>query len=165
MTEEQIAAMLPMLRRYAGHLTHSGPEAEDLAQEAVLRTLQRLKTGHDINQPEAYLKATLRNLARRPVRRFEPLEDADDPTLAPEAFRRIALMDVQRAFGSLPAPQADLLRELVTNQPGYAELAASRGLPIGTVMSRLSRARTALRAVLDLPADNAVEVLLEDGAD
>lgn len=165
MTETQIAEMFPMLRRYARHLTRNGLEADDLAQEAVMKTLQRLRAGHVIENLEAYLKTTLRNLSRRPVRRFEALQDADDPALAPEVFRRIAVLEVQRAFCRLPSDQAELLQELIAGQSGYAELAASHGLPIGTVMSRLSRARTALRKALDLPANHAVDVLLEDGGE
>lgn len=165
MTREQLAASLPMLRRYARYLTQNGAEADDLAQEALVRTLQRLKEGEQISEPEAYLKAALRNLARRPARRFEPLEDADDPALAPDVFRRLALAEVQRALGALPPQQADLLRELTIDQTAYAEFAARHQLPIGTVMSRLSRARSALRAALDLPGQHAVEALLDPDGD
>lgn len=66
------------------------------------------------------------------------------------------------ALASIPSDQADLLRPLALSGATYEDLAKAFDLPIGTVMSRISRARKQLRADLGLPKSGAVEMLLDE---
>ena len=76
----------------------------------------------------------------------------------------LALREVMQAIAALPPAQAELLRLLATTGADYADLARQTGLPLGTVTSRLSRARARLRAAVDLPENAPVTTLFDDRA-
>jgi len=86
----------------------------------------------------------LRSLARRPT--LTPIDDNDAPDMAgPEAGGR----DVERALGSLADDQRAALLLVVLEGMTYREVAEIQGVPIGTVMSRLARARVQIKSYLD----------------
>jgi RNA polymerase sigma-70 factor (ECF subfamily) len=86
----------------------------------------------------------LRSLARRPV--LSPIEDNDAPDLAgPEAGGR----DIERALATLVEDQRHALLLVVLEGLSYREVAEVQGVPIGTVMSRLARARVQIKTYLD----------------
>jgi RNA polymerase sigma-70 factor (ECF subfamily) len=86
----------------------------------------------------------LRSLARRPI--IAPIDDADAADMAgPEAGGR----DIERALSTLVEDQRAALLLVVLEGLSYREVAAIQGVPIGTVMSRLARARAQMRAFLD----------------
>jgi RNA polymerase sigma-70 factor (ECF subfamily) len=83
-------------------------------------------------------------LARRPA--LQPIEDNDAPEVAgPEAGAR----DIERALASLVEDQRSVLLLVVLEGLSYREVAEVQGVPIGTVMSRLARARLQIKAYLD----------------
>jgi len=160
-TTHTLTDLMPALTRLARILAPTPDAAEDMAQEALLRVWVRLKRGGEIEDLRPYLMTTLRNASTRPVQQDQELTEHNTPSHPAEVWSRFACDDVRNALTRLPGDQADLLRMLALHGNTYAEIAKAFDLPIGTVMSRISRARTQLRADLNLPKSRAVETLLQ----
>jgi RNA polymerase sigma-70 factor (ECF subfamily) len=146
-----IEEAIPALRRYARALTRASDTADDLVQDTLVRALrsQHLFHGGEIRS-WLYTILTnlnrnrLRSLARRPV--ITSIGDDDAPDLAgPEAGGR----DIERALAGLVEEQRVALLLVVLEGLTYREVAEVQGVPIGTVMSRLARARAQIKAYLD----------------
>ncbi|HHI69652.1 MAG TPA: sigma-70 family RNA polymerase sigma factor [Rhodobacteraceae bacterium] len=159
---DSLTDLIPALQRLARILAPTPDQAEDMAQEALLRVWARLQDGASIDDLRPYLMTTLRNASTKPRTQDQELTEQNTPGQAPEVWSRFACSDVGGALSRLPDDQADLLRPFAIQGASYAELAKTFDLPIGTVMSRISRARAQLRAELDLPKSRAVETLLEE---
>jgi RNA polymerase sigma-70 factor (ECF subfamily) len=154
--------LMPALTRLARILAPRPDLAEDLAQDALLRVLARLNKGAEIDDLRPYLMTTLRNGCTKCAPQDQELTEQNSPSHDGEIWPRFACADVADAISRLPDEQAALLRLLALHGASYAELAAAFKLPIGTVMSRISRARAQLRGELGLPKSSAVEMLLPD---
>jgi len=148
---QKVEAAIPALRRYARALTRDADTADDLVQDTLVRALrsEHLFQGDEIRS-WLYTILTnlnrnrLRSLARRPV--ISPIEDNDAPDLAgPEAGGR----DIERALAMLVEEQRTALLLVVLEGLSYREVAEVQGVPIGTVMSRLARARVQIKTYLD----------------
>ncbi len=163
-TPHDLTTLIPALQRLARILAPTPDQAEDMAQDALLRVWARLKKGGEIDDLRPYLMTTLRNASTRPPVQDQELTDQNTPSHPAEIWDRFACSDVSRAISRLPDDQASLLRPLVLQGRSYADLAKAFDLPIGTVMSRISRARAQLRTDLELPKTYAVETLLEEHA-
>ncbi len=140
---------LPDLRRRARALLHRSSDAEDLAQDCMLRALPHLD---DIDDVRAYLFQTLRNayVDRISVLSREAgavtLEDADSQLVDRHTPQlRLELRDVARQVAKLPREQQQVLLLIAALGATYDEAATRLNTPVGTVMSRLSRARKTLR--------------------
>lgn len=111
---------------------------------------QRLADGATIDNMPAYAMQALANQARKTWRIAVADELQDDTALtAPDAENRLVCAEVLAAIARLPPPQQDLMLRVVGGQTSPKDLAEATGLPIGTVMSRLARARARLRADCD----------------
>jgi RNA polymerase sigma-70 factor, ECF subfamily len=147
---QRIEAAIPALRRYARALTRDTETADDIVQDTLMRALrsERLFQGGDV-RPWLYTILTnlnrnrLRTLSRRPV--ISPIKDSDAATNGPEAGNR----DIARALDGLAEEQHATLLLVVLEGLTYREVAEVQGVPIGTVMSRLARARMQIKAYLD----------------
>ena len=148
---QNVEATIPALRRYARALTRDSDIADDLVQDTLVRALrsEHLFHGGDVRS-WLYTILTnlnrnrLRSLARRPT--LSPIEDNDAPDLAgPEAGGR----DIERALATLVEDQRNALLLVVLEGLSYREVAEVQGVPIGTVMSRLARARVQIKNYLD----------------
>jgi RNA polymerase sigma-70 factor (ECF subfamily) len=148
---QDVEATIPALRRYARALTRNADIADDLVQDTLVRALrsEHLFHGGDIRS-WLYTILTnlnrnrLRTLARRPT--LSPIEDNDAPDMAgPEAGGR----DIERALATLVEEQRAALLLVVLEGLSYREVAEIQGVPIGTVMSRLARARSQIKSYLD----------------
>ncbi|HVV63372.1 MAG TPA: sigma-70 family RNA polymerase sigma factor [Pseudolabrys sp.] len=148
---QNVEATIPALRRYARALTRDSDAADDLVQDTLVRALrsEHLFHGGDVRS-WLYTILTnlnrnrLRSLARRPT--LSPIEDNDAPDMAgPEAGGR----DIERALATLVEDQRNALLLVVLEGLSYREVAEVQGVPIGTVMSRLARARVQIKAYLD----------------
>src|ERR1700686_3198991 len=146
-----IETAIPALRRYARALTHDAEIADDLVQDTLVRALRSEHLFHG-GEVRSWLytiltnlnRNRLRSLSRRPM--LTSLEDNDAPDLAgPEAGSR----DIERALATLVEDQRNALLLVVLEGLTYREVADVQGVPIGTVMSRLARARVQIKAYLD----------------
>ena len=147
---EQIEAVIPALRRYARALTRDTETADDIVQDTLVRALrsEHLFHGGDVR---AWLytiltnlnRNRLRTLSRRPV--LTPIKDGDATTGGPEAGSR----DIARALDELAEEPRAALLLVVLEGLTYREVAEVQGVPIGTVMSRLARARMQIKSYLD----------------
>lgn len=148
---QSVEATIPALRRYARALTRDADIADDLVQDTLVRALRSEHLFHG-GEVRSWLytiltnlnRNRLRSLARRPA--MSPIEDNDAPDLAgPEAGGR----DIERALATLVEDQRNALLLVVLEGLTYREVAEVQGVPIGTVMSRLARARVQIRSYLD----------------
>ncbi len=147
---ERIEAAIPALRRYARALTRDAETADDIVQDTLVRALrsEHLFHGGDMR---AWLytiltnlnRNRLRTLARRPV--VSPIKDTDATTSGPDSGGR----DIVRALEILTEEQRSALLLVVLESLTYREVSEVQGVPIGTVMSRLARARNEIKAYLD----------------
>jgi len=148
---QDIQATIPALRRYARALTRDAEAADDLVQDTLVRALRSEHLFHG-GEIRSWLYTILTNLNRNRLRSLSrrpslsPIEDADAPDMpGPEAGSR----DIARALASLVEEQRVALLLLVLEGLSYREIAEVQGVPIGTVMSRLARARAQIKAYLD----------------
>ena len=148
---ESVQAAIPALRRYARALTRNADIADDLVQDTLVRALRSEHLFHG-GEVRSWLytiltnlnRNRLRSLARRPA--LSPIEDNDAPDMAgPEAGGR----DIERALATLVDDQRTALLLVVLEGLSYREVAEVQGIPIGTVMSRLARARAQIKSFLD----------------
>jgi RNA polymerase sigma-70 factor (ECF subfamily) len=148
---QDVEAAIPALRRYARSLTRDVETADDLVQDTLVRALrsEHLFQGGDAR---AWLYTILTNLNRNRLRALSrrptltSIEDNDAADLAgPETGSR----DISRALDALVEDQRATLLLVVLEGLTYREVAEVQGVPIGTVMSRLARARMQIKAYLD----------------
>lgn len=159
---EQVLAHVPALRRYARLLTGDATRADDLVQD----TLERACRKWSLWQPGATLRGWLLSIMHNVhanQRRDWRLDDGhaaldEAPQSAHEPHVETGLrLDLQRALASLPAPMREVLLLVTVEEYTYAEAAQLLQVPVGTVMSRLHRARERLREQTAAgPATNCV---------
>lgn len=150
---DAITAEIPRLRRYARALARGGDWADDLVQDALERAWSRahLWRGGEIR---AWLFTILHNVYANSARRhnrappLQPLIEQDAAVAADGADQAMNLSDLQAALDRLPDEQRQVLLLVAVEQLSYAEVAGILAVPIGTVMSRLSRARERMRTLL-----------------
>lgn len=152
-----LVAHLPRLRRFAWGLAGSRDEGDDLVQSACEKALARSHQFAPGSRLDSWLFRIVQTtwvdrLRQRRTRRT----DADDEALAAVADgrghageARLALGTVERAIAALPEEQRGVLLLVSIDGASYREAAEILDIPIGTVMSRLARARLALGLALD----------------
>jgi RNA polymerase sigma-70 factor, ECF subfamily len=146
---QRIEATIPALRRYARALTRDVEAADDIVQDTLVRALrsEHLFIGGDVR---AWLYTILTNLNRNRLRSMSrrptltPIKDSD-AAMGPDFGSR----DIARALDDLAEEQRAALLLVVLEGLTYREVAEVQGVPIGTVMSRLARARLQIKAFLD----------------
>jgi RNA polymerase sigma-70 factor (ECF subfamily) len=157
---EDVVACMPNLKRFARRLTRSEDSVEDLVQETVARALGSL----DRYQPTGDLKAWLFTIMKNHVRdqwrkrrnmatvSLGPTADSETSSLVAPQIDRLLLRDLATAIDRLPDDQRAVLIQVSIDPSSYQAASAALGIPIGTVRSRLFRARTALHRMLEEPA-------------
>jgi RNA polymerase sigma-70 factor (ECF subfamily) len=157
----RMVAVLPRLRRFAHALTGSTEQGDDLVQDACLRALSRI----DLWQPGTRLDSWMYRIAQNiwldrlrankvrgevvDVDAIEGMPGSDGRVVAEG---ELTLQAVVAAMGRLPAEQQAMVALVCIEGVSYKEAAQIAGVPVGTVMSRLARARRTLNAVLNQPA-------------
>jgi RNA polymerase sigma-70 factor (ECF subfamily) len=156
---ERILGHLPSLLRAGRRLTRSDAEAEDLVQETLVRAVQRQDELRDPARLRPWLLTIERSVFLNSVRGLRPRLEVLDGGLSP--VRREPTGDLERellagslgdelraALDALPEDQREALWLKEVEELSYAEIAGVQGCPVGTVRSRLARAREAVLARL-----------------
>jgi RNA polymerase sigma-70 factor (ECF subfamily) len=156
---EALIAHVPGLRRYARLLVGDAHRADDLVQDTLERACRALERWPDASRLRVWLLSVMHNLfvdhvrTRRALDVAAPLDDAPEATLAarPDEARDAAQIriDLARGLMRLPLAHREVLLLICVADCTYDEAASILGLPVGTVMSRLSRARAQLRIEMD----------------
>ena len=136
-------------------LLRNRSEADDLVQDTLVRALDRIGTRSGEGETQAWLFAIMHNLFvnrwRRLKRRAAVMVEnasADVPTSGGQVAS-LRVGEVSRELDALPEEQRQVMLLVAVEGFGYAEVAAILGIPIGTVMSRLSRARDRLNDAME----------------
>ncbi len=160
--EQHVLPEVEVMLRVARSLTRNHADAEDLVQDTLIRAYKAIER-FDGRHPRAWLLTILRNthINRNRRRRPELLRDPDtqlerlaqspeqDDATRPDRFVDLEFdADLEDALGSLTEPFAAVIQLVDIEGLAYAEAAEALGIPIGTVMSRLHRARKKIREQL-----------------
>jgi RNA polymerase sigma-70 factor, ECF subfamily len=141
----------PRLLRFARRLTRDTPGAEDLVQEALLKAWRGFHQFHDGSSPRAWLYRILINAfygQGRKIRASPPMVPLENQIPADANSNSIERLEMNQALDSLPLEQRTVLLLGVVEGFTCREISEILSLPMGTVMSRLSRARQSLREKL-----------------
>ena len=159
----ELVAAIPRLRRYARVLTGDATRADDLVQDTLARAWEKRRLWQAGTDLRAWLFTVMHNvhvnqlaLLRRDSANVSL--DADTTGMAWQLpvrgnqLDRVELLEVVAQMGRLPPDQREVLLLAAVEEMRYEEIAAVLAVPIGTVMSRLSRARDKLRRLIAEPA-------------
>ena len=155
--EEQLAGLLPRLRRFAHALSRNPADADDLAQATIERALKARGQWQSGTRLDSWACRIMRNLwidtARSRSRRSaheapeeEGIAVGEDPRQSLDAA--VDLQRIMAAMARLPDEQREVVALILVEGFGYREVSEMLKLPIGTVSSRLVRGRTALLAMV-----------------
>ena len=151
MESAEIVAHIPRLRRYARALAGDSYRADDLVQDTLERALTKFYLWRHGSDLRAWLFTIMHNvfINQLRARRELALDEAVEGGLqsAPQSDP-LELRDLDAALRRLPVEQREVLLLVGLEQLSYAEVSKALGIPVGTVMSRLSRGRERLRAVM-----------------
>ena len=151
---DQLISCIPRLRRYARALVGERGSADDLVQDTLERGWNKLSSWRRGTDMRAWLFGIMHNLhvdgVRKPTVVTEVFDD-DTPELPMRAAQSdgLEIRDLDTALRSLPTEQREILLLVVLEEMTYDEVAITLRIPLGTVMSRLSRAREKLRASME----------------
>jgi RNA polymerase sigma-70 factor, ECF subfamily len=150
--EQLVVEQIPRLRRYARALTGDPAAADDLVQDCLLRGLSGLHRWRRGSDMRAWLFTILHNVYVNTVRRrsngpsFVSLdEEAALPPIPPNQEQTVEIGELAAALAALPPEQKSVVLLIGLEEMSYEEVAQVLDIPIGTVMSRLHRARERLR--------------------
>ncbi|WDZ94437.1 RNA polymerase sigma factor [Herbaspirillum sp. WKF16] len=151
--EQLMLACLPRLRRYARALVGDRNAADDLVQDTLERGWQKLDSWQRGGDMRPWLFAIMHNLhadqRRKPVLPTVELDQPEAMSAYVMPADRGLMLDLEAALRLLPEEQREIILLVVLEEMRYEEVAATLGIPVGTVMSRLSRGRERLRLLLD----------------
>ena len=156
---QQLHQYIPALRRYARSLLHDANLADDLVQDCLIRALERQHLWEPGSDLRAWLFTVMHNVYVNQIRKFQrqpvqvmlidEMTDASEQS-AEQIGRQKAL---QRQMARLPFQQREVLALVALEGFSYLQVADILEVPVGTVMSRLSRARESMREWLSLESD------------
>ncbi len=161
---DRIALEIPRLRRYARALTRDMSAADDLVQECLARAISKTHLWQEGTDLRAWLFTILHNqyvnIVRRSAREGTVIDVSDaESILVTQAVqtKRLEMRDLDRALAKLPSEQREVLLLIGMEGMRYEEVAEILGVPIGTIRSRLSRGRDALRALMGETVEDRAE--------
>lgn len=172
-TPFDVLAQLGPLRRYARSLTRSEADAEDLVQDALLRAYEKRATFQTGQNLKVWLMSILHNLfvsqwrrGKVEASRLAHVQALAEPTSPPAQDHAVRLNQIRQSFLGLSDEQRAALHLVAIEGLSYQEAADSLGVPLGTLMSRLGRARAALRMMEEQGSGNApVRLRIVGGSD
>ena len=150
----QLVACIPRLRRYARALVGSRAEADDLVQDTLERGWSKLASWRLGSDMRVWMFGIMHNLyvdqlRKQVVATVELDEDTPVPFYDPPQMQNMEIRDMQSALAMLPAEQREILLLVALEEMTYEEISSTLRIPLGTVMSRLSRARERLRLLME----------------
>jgi RNA polymerase sigma-70 factor (ECF subfamily) len=164
-----IESEIPRLRRYARALTHDLIAADDLVQDCLTRAFGKLHLWQRETDLRAWLFTILHNQYINHVRRTAREGTAiglseREPLLAraPQQGSRLELRDLERAIAKLPRTQRLVILLVGLEGMSYGEVAAALGVPVGTIRSRLSRGREALRRLTGIVQPDEADIVMPE---
>src|SRR6266446_8867203 len=147
---------IPRMRRYARALTRNTAKSDDLVQSSLVRALEKQHLWQPGSNLRAWLFTILHNQHVNDVRHslrqgsLRPVEDAEPVwSVEPVVDASLQLRDLQRGINTLSHEQREVLLLVGLEGMRYEQVATILGIPVGTFRSRLSRARTTLRLLMD----------------
>jgi RNA polymerase sigma-70 factor (ECF subfamily) len=160
-----LVAQLPSLRRYAVALAGNAALADDLVQDAIERAIRRSEQLRDLARLPGWLRRIVHNLYVDEIRRGrgrgteqDITELADDLSLSVAAYDGMAIREFSKALDALSVEHRQILLLVGLEEMNYREIAEELDIPMGTVMSRLARARERLRSLLQSETASGREV-------
>ncbi|HEX3884994.1 MAG TPA: sigma-70 family RNA polymerase sigma factor [Stellaceae bacterium] len=166
---QSIEAEIPRLRRYARALCRDVAAADDLVQDCLTRALAKLHLWQEGTDLRAWLFTILHNQhvnrIRRAVREGAAVELSESEPLltqAPRQDRRLELRDLDSALAQLPDEQRQVILLVGLEGMRYEDVAEVLDVPVGTVRSRLSRGRDALRRLIGAIPDRRAEHIMAE---
>lgn len=162
-TQAQLIAEMPKLRKFANKLTRNMAEAEDLTQSTLLRALEKstyFETGTDLFK---WTSKIMYNLFVTDYRRKVKFETQYDPesyienrSVEADQEVKMELKSVNAAMNQMSDEHKEILVMVCVKGMQYQEVADLLQIPVGTVRSRLSRARNQLLALMEGPAGSSL---------
>lgn len=154
---DALLAQLPNLRRYATALVGNPTLADDLVQDTIERALRQMEQLSDIQRLGGWLRRILHNLYIDELRRHRSKEQdiselVDHLELSTPPLDRTAILDFVKAINTLSLEHRQILLLVGLQELSYREVSDELDIPIGTVMSRLARARDRLRNAIETDA-------------
>lgn len=166
-----VISQLAGLRRYALSLTRHEADAEDLVHDTLLQAHESRRSFRPDGNLQAWLMGILHNRfidrkrsAAAMARRDEAAARLQPTFAAPQQDDSVRLAQVRRAFLELPEEQRAVMHLIAIEDLSYQETAEILGVPIGTVMSRVARARERLREIEATPRGNLVPFKIVGGS-
>ena len=159
---DQLVALLPSLRAFSRGLCGHREMADDLAQDTMMRAWAARASYTQGTNFRAWMFMIMRNQFYTTIRKNSRMTSLDPEVaervlvVAPAQQNGINVDDVAKALQKLPTEQREVLLLIGANGLSYEEAAEVIGCAMGTVKSRLARGRTALAALIDGPADDAL---------
>jgi RNA polymerase sigma-70 factor (ECF subfamily) len=161
----RVQELIPRLRRYARALTGERSAADDLVQDTLERAWVKLHLWRRGSDLRAWLFTIMHNVYVNQVRSRAnlaaiPLDDEiGEIPVRPTQVDMLEVRDIDAALRRLPAEQREVVLLVALERLSYQETASALGIPIGTVMSRLARARERLRLILGESAVAGLKVV------
>jgi RNA polymerase sigma-70 factor, ECF subfamily len=150
--QDQLTSLLPKMRTWALAMTRNAAAADDLVQEVAVRALAK----NDSFAPGSHFAAWVHRImvnhfisGVRNRREFASVEDLPEIPVGAEQQDKIDFDELSSAFDSLPDYQKDVLRQIVIEDRSYEDVSQASGCSVGTLKSRVHRARVALRAHME----------------
>jgi len=156
-SKDMLVPEIPHLRRYALSLTRDPVQADDLVQDCLARAIEKRALFRQGTNLRAWMFAMLRNLFLNSVRGTQRKETTVDDDLANTSWCHASqdsyteICEVARALDALSAPHREILALVVVEGWSYEEAGARLDVPVGTVRSRIARARGELTRQLRSP--------------
>lgn len=149
-----LADQIPRLRRYAQMLMRNRERADDLVQDTLERSWSRQHLWQPGTDLRAWTFTIMHNLYVNQARRFRSETGVDELALSTpgDSEQALRLRDLDRALARLSSDAREILLLVAVEELTYAEVATVLNIPIGTVMSRLARAREQLRQNMERTA-------------
>ncbi|MCK6419191.1 MAG: sigma-70 family RNA polymerase sigma factor [Alphaproteobacteria bacterium] len=156
--QQDLIQQIKPLKKFALRLTHNSSDAEDLVQSTILRAMEKRHLFQEGTDLFRWMSKVMFNIFVSGYRRKTKFETQYDPdsyiqkqSVEPSQDVKVDLMQVQDAMNRISHDHREILVMVCVKGMQYTEVSEMLKIPVGTVRSRLSRAREALQVMLDTP--------------